>query len=51
MNGFADKDFKIKQKINAKGYFGGNKTFYDKIEDKTKLLSINTRILGKSWKK
>ena len=33
-----DKDFKIKQKINAKGYFGGNKTFYDKIEDKNKTI-------------
>ena len=28
-----DKDFKIKQKINAKGDFGGNKTFYDRKED------------------
>ena len=28
-----DKNFKIKQKINAKGYFGGNKTFYDRKED------------------
>jgi len=28
-----DKDLKIKQKINAEGYFGGNKTFYDRKED------------------
>lgn len=26
-----DKNFKIKQKINAKGVFQGNKTFYDKV--------------------
>ncbi|MFC2468477.1 MAG: hypothetical protein ACFNUV_11520, partial [Capnocytophaga endodontalis] len=28
-----DKNLKIKQKINAEGYFGGNKTFYDRKED------------------